>query len=153
PFRVATACAGQPRDDLAGHVANLDEAQRAAHFLDHVALVFLVAPVARPLERELPLGGREPGGRLVLDLRVLAGAGRARGPGCQKTAGEHRGSKRGLHGRVRKRARIVFTPTPGNRIVTFMSLPAPCQPRTSPTPNDGCRSFAPICRPPRSSSL
>ena len=52
------------------------------------------------------------------------------------------------YGWARNRARIVFTPTPGNRIVTFRSFPAPCQERTSPTPNDGCRSLAPTCRPP-----
>ena len=63
-------------------------------------------------------------------------------------AGPSHGQRVERYGRARKRARIVFTPTPGNRIVTFMSLPAPCQARTSPTPNDGCRSLAPTCRPP-----
>src|SRR5437868_4993520 len=47
----------------------------------------------------------------------------------------------------RKRARIVFTPVPGNFIVTLRSAPAPCQARTSPIPNDGWRSLAPTCSP------
>src|SRR5579871_540494 len=53
----------------------------------------------------------------------------------------------GHYGFDRKRARIVFTPTPGNFTVTLRSAPAPCQARTSPMPNDGWRSLAPTCRP------
>jgi len=37
---------------------------------------------------------------------------------------------------------MVLTPAAGKRTVTFMSAPAPCHPRTSPTPNEAWRSFA-----------
>src|SRR6185312_11865046 len=63
-----------------------------------------------------------------------------------------RGSAGGFWARQRQgfdrnRARIVFTPTAGNLIVTFSSAPCPCQARTSPTPNDGWRSLLPTCNP------
>ena len=77
------------------------------------------------------LEGESPGRTLIcLALRFLvrAMAGRGSGPGWSSR------------------------PTFGKRTVTFNSAPCPCQPRTSPTPNEAWRSLTPICSPDGSES-
>ena len=50
-------------------------------------------------------------------------------------------------GRVRKRARIVFTPALGKRIVTFRSAPDALPAAHLADAERGWRSLAPTCRP------